>query len=131
MRRINDPVRYWRADEQTKLGIVEIQILFDLNANDCEDGPNRETYGKCNGGKPKRAALVCFVDASHARHERALGSECIHLRVRTLSLVLTGRIDADQWRVGRPRNSMTIGIVVMTWALDCQSRCSMTCNLTT
>ncbi len=44
-----------RADQKAELGLIQPELLLNLNADDGEDGPNRETDGKGDGRNPKRA----------------------------------------------------------------------------
>ncbi|KAG0919476.1 hypothetical protein G6F32_016129 [Rhizopus arrhizus] len=46
------------GDQQTELGVVQSELLADLDADDREDHPHGETHGKSESAQPQRTLLL-------------------------------------------------------------------------
>ena len=56
--RISEPVRIGVPTSKAELGLVEPELLLNLDADDREDRPDRETDREGDGGHPERTALA-------------------------------------------------------------------------
>src|SRR5690606_39365612 len=70
-------------DQQTELGLVQPQLLFDLHADDRKDRPHRETRGEGDGAEPKRGL--------RARRSACRGNAHVRPPIRDEALCLIRR----------------------------------------
>ena len=74
-----------RADQQAELGVVEAQVVLDLDADDGKDRPHGEADGEGNRGKPEGALLIASCAllrgyawwASHPRFAGQPFNQCV------------------------------------------------------